>query len=52
MNICGIKIGDSLQVGCEFTNCVGTDNQSLLPVETYHALVFHGNSLGSGFKVG
>ena len=27
--------------GCEVTNCFGTSNRSLLPVETYDAVVFH-----------
>jgi len=39
------------KVGCEFTNCEGTSNRSLFPIETYHAIVFHGRNMDSNSKV-
>ena len=39
------------QAGCEFTNCLGTSNQSLFPVETYHAILFHGRDMDNDLKV-
>ena len=37
--------------GCEFTNCYGTSNRSLLPVETYDAVVFSSYDLLGDFAV-
>ena len=51
MWLCDLS-GNTMQAGCEFTNCEGTDDHSLFPIENYDAILFHGNSLGSGFKVG
>ena len=37
--------------GCEVTNCFGTSNRSLLPVETYDAVVFNSYDLLGDFAV-
>ena len=37
--------------GCEVTNCFGTSNRSLLPVETYDAVVFNSYDLLGDFTV-
>ena len=44
--VCGV------QAGCEFTNCLGTNDESLFPVETYDAIIFHGRDMDSNLKVG
>ena len=39
------------QAGCEFSNCFGTHDRSLFPVEDFDAVIFHGRNMDNDLNV-